>query len=119
MDKFDPTRGKLAFSYFSSVAKFYLIQKNDGEWKKLKSNDSINKEIDEKGEDSLYLQLPDVVDKESFRSVADFDINIYVSDYDISAKDVSGEVNLRVEHNKYIIFPVGSQEITGTISITE
>jgi len=42
MHKFDETRGTKAFSYFSIIAKNYLILNNNANYKKLKSHDDIN-----------------------------------------------------------------------------
>ena len=42
MHKFDETKGSKAFSYFSVVAKNYLILNNNANYKKLKTHDDIN-----------------------------------------------------------------------------
>ena len=42
MHKYDHTKGSKAFSYFSVVAKNYLIQHNNANYKKLKSHDDID-----------------------------------------------------------------------------
>ena len=42
MHKFDETKGSKAFSYFSVVAKNYLILNNNANYKKLKIHDSID-----------------------------------------------------------------------------
>jgi hypothetical protein len=42
MHKFDHTKGSKAFSYFSVVAKNYLILHNNNNYKKLKSHDDIS-----------------------------------------------------------------------------
>ena len=42
MHKFDETRGSKAFSYFSIVAKNYLILNNNANYKKMKSHDDIS-----------------------------------------------------------------------------
>ena len=42
MHKFDETRGSKAFSYFSIVAKNYLILNNNANYKKLKTHASID-----------------------------------------------------------------------------
>ena len=74
MHKFDETRGSKAFSYFSIVAKNYLILNNNANYKKMKSHDdisilngfgitdnsinpSISKEIFEKTIEYLYERL--------------------------------------------------------------
>ena len=41
MHKYDHTKGSKAFSYFSVVAKNYLILHNNNNYKKLKSHDSM------------------------------------------------------------------------------
>ena len=42
MHKYDHTKGSKAFSYFSVVAKNYLILHNNNNYKKLKSHDSVD-----------------------------------------------------------------------------
>jgi len=42
MHKFDETRGSKAFSYFSIIAKNYLILNNNANYKKLKIHDNID-----------------------------------------------------------------------------
>jgi len=42
MHKFDHTRGSKAFSYFSVIAKNYLILNNNANYKKLKIHDNID-----------------------------------------------------------------------------
>ena len=42
MHKFDSTRGSKAFSYFSIIAKNYLILNNNANYKKMKSHDDIS-----------------------------------------------------------------------------
>ena len=42
MHKFDETRGSKAFSYFSIVAKNYLILNNNANYKKMKSHDDVS-----------------------------------------------------------------------------
>ena len=42
MHKFDETKGSKAFSYFSVVAKNYLILNNNANYKKMKTHDDIN-----------------------------------------------------------------------------
>ena len=42
MHKFDETKGSKAFSYFSVVAKNYLILNNNANYKKLKTHDNID-----------------------------------------------------------------------------
>ena len=42
MHKFDETKGSKAFSYFSVVAKNYLILNNNANYKKMKIHDDID-----------------------------------------------------------------------------
>jgi len=46
MHKFDETRGTKAFSYFSIIAKNYLILNNNANYKKLKTHDDIKTVVD-------------------------------------------------------------------------
>ena len=88
MHKFDETRGSKAFSYFSIVAKNYLILNNNANYKKMKSHDditvlngegtidsginpSISKEIFEKTVEYLYDRLDKLFPKEKDRHVAE------------------------------------------------
>jgi hypothetical protein len=88
MHKFDETRGSKAFSYFSIVAKNYLILNNNANYKKMKSHDDINvlngegtmdsginpsisKEIFEKTVEYLYGRLDKLFPKEKDRHVAE------------------------------------------------
>ena len=88
MHKFDETRGSKAFSYFSIVAKNYLILNNNANYKKMKSHDditvlngegtidsginpSISKEIFEKTVEYLYSKLEVLFPKEKDRRVAE------------------------------------------------
>ena len=67
MDKYDPMKGK-AFSYFSIIAKNYLIQNNNSYYKKIKTHDLIDNysenqdmlffDVDEKKEsDNEFIEL--------------------------------------------------------------
>ena len=88
MHKFDETRGSKAFSYFSIVAKNYLILNNNANYKKMKSHDdisilnghgtidnsinpSISKEIFEKTIEYLYERLEVLFPKDKDRHVAE------------------------------------------------
>ena len=88
MHKFDETRGSKAFSYFSIVAKNYLILNNNANYKKMKSHDdisvlngqgiidgdinpSLSKEIFEKTVDYLYERLDKLFPKPKDRHVAE------------------------------------------------
>ena len=88
MHKFDETRGSKAFSYFSIVAKNYLILNNNANYKKMKSHDDINvlngegtidsginpsisKEIFEKTVEYLYEKLDMLFPKPKDRHVAE------------------------------------------------
>ena len=95
MHKFDETRGSKAFSYFSIVAKNYLILNNNANYKKMKSHDditvlngegtidsginpSISKEIFEKTVEYLYDRLDKLFPKEKDRHVELNQYCIYV-----------------------------------------
>tara|TARA_E500000331_G_scaffold119387_1_gene116561 strand:- start:18 stop:734 length:717 start_codon:yes stop_codon:yes gene_type:complete len=88
MHKFDETRGSKAFSYFSIVAKNYLILNNNANYKKMKSHDditvlngegtidsginpSISKEIFEKTVEYLYERLDLLFPKPKDKHVAE------------------------------------------------
>jgi len=88
MHKFDETRGSKAFSYFSIVAKNYLILNNNANYKKMKSHDdisilngegvtddkintSLSKEIFEKTVEYLYERLDTLFPKQKDRHVAE------------------------------------------------
>jgi hypothetical protein len=88
MHKFDETRGSKAFSYFSIVAKNYLILNNNANYKKMKSHDDISilnghgthddkietstsKEIFEKTVDYLYDRLDTLFPKPKDKHVAE------------------------------------------------
>ena len=63
--KYDHTKGSKAFSYFSVVAKNYLILHNNNNYKKLKSHDGMDVLDREKNlgynDDSDYKQLTDEI----------------------------------------------------------
>ena len=63
--KFDETKGSKAFSYFSVVAKNYLILNNNANYKKMKTHDDINTLYDTgKTDDAIdYSVTYDVFDK--------------------------------------------------------
>ena len=88
MHKFDETRGSKAFSYFSIVAKNYLILNNNANYKKMKSHDDISvlngqgirdsnietstsKEIFEKTVEYLYERLDVLFPKPKDKHVAE------------------------------------------------
>ena len=77
MHKYDHTKGSKAFSYFSVVAKNYLILHNNNNYKKLKSHDKI-----------------DALDKQ--RHLNSFDKT--------DMKDLSGEIINYFEYNLPTIF---------------
>ena len=54
MHKYDHTKGSKAFSYFSVVAKNYLILHNNNNYKKLKSHDKIDALDRHRSNDSNY-----------------------------------------------------------------
>jgi hypothetical protein len=64
MHKYDHTKGSKAFSYFSVVAKNYLILHNNNNYKKLKSHsgmDVLDKEKNISTDNSDYKQLTDEI----------------------------------------------------------
>ena len=88
MHKFDETRGAKAFSYFSIVAKNYLILNNNANYKKMKSHDDISilnghgikdnnietstsKEVFEKTVEFLYDRLDILFPKPKDKHVAE------------------------------------------------
>ena len=88
MHKFDETRGSKAFSYFSIVAKNYLILNNNANYKKMKSHDDISilnghgikdnnietstsKEVFEKTVEFLYDRLDILFPKPNDKHVAE------------------------------------------------
>ena len=60
MHKFDETKGSKAFSYFSVVAKNYLILNNIANYKKLKIHDSIDTLYDHGVDDETINKSPSV-----------------------------------------------------------
>jgi hypothetical protein len=54
MHKYDHTKGSKAFSYFSVVAKNYLILHNNNNYKKLKTHDKMDVLDRHRGKDSNY-----------------------------------------------------------------
>jgi len=73
MHKYDHTKGSKAFSYFSVVAKNYLILHNNNNYKKLKSHDNIDV-LDTRKKNNEY----DKIDMKNFTEemIAYFEINI-------------------------------------------
>ena len=88
MHKFDETRGSKAFSYFSILAKNYLILNNNANYKKMKSHDDISilnghgikdnnietstsKEVFEKTVEFLYDRLDILFPKPKDKHVAE------------------------------------------------
>ena len=65
MHKFDETKGSKAFSYFSVVAKNYLILNNNANYKKLKTHDDINSLYDKGKTDDVieYSVTNDIFNK--------------------------------------------------------
>ena len=58
MHKFDETKGSKAFSYFSVVAKNYLILNNNANYKKLKIHDSVDTLYDHGVDDEIINKSP-------------------------------------------------------------
>jgi len=74
MHKFDETKGSKAFSYFSVVAKNYLILNNNANYKKMKIHDDIDVLYDQGTEDEKIKKNPS---NDVFRKTIDyFDENI-------------------------------------------
>ena len=69
MHKFDETRGSKAFSYFSIIAKNYLILNNNANYKKLKIHDNIDTLYDKGTKDE---QLEIKVTTEIFHKTIDY-----------------------------------------------
>jgi hypothetical protein len=62
ISKFDPTRGSKAFSYFSIIAKNYLIAENNKNWIRFNRHSNIG---EEKEEHTIQLQTEDKHHKEA------------------------------------------------------
>jgi len=60
IDKFDPTRGAKAYSYFGTIVKRWLINYNDKNYKRLKQVGSFD-EMDDKYEQEFKTQHPDAL----------------------------------------------------------
>ena len=60
MHKFDETKGSKAFSYFSVVAKNYLILNNNANYKKLKIHDDIDTLYDHGVDDDVINKSPSI-----------------------------------------------------------
>ena len=60
MHKFDETKGSKAFSYFSVVAKNYLILNNNENYKKLKIHDNIDTLYEHGVDDSEIEKSPSI-----------------------------------------------------------
>jgi len=74
MHKFDETKGSKAFSYFSVVAKNYLILNNNANYKKMKIHDDIDVLYDQGTEDEKIKKNPS---NDVFKKTIDyFDENI-------------------------------------------
>jgi len=74
MHKFDETKGSKAFSYFSVVAKNYLILNNNANYKKMKIHDDIDVLYDQGNEDENIKKNPS---NDVFKKTIDyFDENI-------------------------------------------
>lgn len=58
MHKFDVTKGSKAFSYFSVVAKNYLILNNNANYKKMKIHDDVDSLYDQGVDDELIEKNP-------------------------------------------------------------
>ena len=60
IDKFDPTRGAKAYSYFGTIVKRWLINYNDKNYKRLKQVGSFD-EMDDRYEQEFKTQHPDAL----------------------------------------------------------
>ena len=69
MHKFDETRGSKAFSYFSIIAKNYLILNNNANYKKMKSHDDISVMI---GHGAVDEQIETSKTKEIFEKTVEY-----------------------------------------------
>ena len=58
MHKFDETKGSKAFSYFSVVAKNYLILNNNANYKKMKIHDNVDTLYDQGVDDEVIEKSP-------------------------------------------------------------
>ena len=58
MHKFDVTKGSKAFSYFSVVAKNYLILNNNANYKKMKIHDDVDSLYDQGVDDEVIEKSP-------------------------------------------------------------
>ena len=67
MHKYDHTKGSKAFSYFSIVAKNYLILNNNSNYKKLKSHVNIDN-MNSSQNNSLALDAPGINTNDDFMS---------------------------------------------------
>ena len=74
MHKYDHTKGSKAFSYFSVVAKNYLILHNNNNYKKLKSTDGVDA-LDKKKPNNNYFSDDDF-DTFNIEIIEYFDTNL-------------------------------------------
>ena len=83
MHKYDHTKGSKAFSYFSVVAKNYLILHNNANYKKYKMHtgiDVLNSKPTSFGRDNYYIELTEEIIKYFEASIG----NLFKTDKDIS-----------------------------------
>jgi hypothetical protein len=103
IDKFDPTNGAKAYSYFGTIVKRWLINYNNKNYKKLKQvgsfddiEDSYETKSDLRSEDAIslssfldswieqvYLELDDMFSKQSDKIIADAVLTVFKTRNDL------------------------------------
>ena len=103
IDKFDPTNGAKAYSYFGTIVKRWLINYNNKNYKKLKQigsfddiEDSYEVDTDVRSKNAIslatfldswieeaYLNLEELFPKESDQEIADAVLTVFKTRYDL------------------------------------
>jgi len=103
MDKFDPTKGAKAYSYFGTIVKRWLINYNNKNYKKLKqigtmeeapqsykNNYSLDTEIGitlsefiDRYVDEMYLKIDELFIKDSEKRIADAILTVFRTRHDL------------------------------------
>jgi len=103
MDKFDPTNGAKAYSYYGTIVKRWLINYNNKNYKKLKqigsmdeapqsfkNNFSLDNEVGitlsqflDLFIEDMYLKLDDIFIKESEKKIADAVLTVFKTRHDL------------------------------------